>query len=146
MRCTPHILSGWRACSPPARLLIAPSPRLLLIAQSLLDFIYCRFVSCVLANVVANLDGVTPRSRGDLDNNVEGHRLVACCLLDEIICHGQPCLEAFPLAHLLVRKVPTPKVGWNPAASAAALYLKHSSRFKESENTMVFLSLMPSWS
>ncbi len=47
---------------------------------------------------------------------------------------------------LLVRKVPMPKVGLKPASSAARMYSKHSSRLRESEKTMVFLSVMPSLS
>ena len=44
---------------------------------------------------------------------------------------------------LLVKKVPTPKVGRKPAFSAASLYSRHSSTFSESENTIVFFSVIP---
>jgi len=44
----------------------------------------------------------------------------------------------------LVRKVPTPKVGWKPAASDTFLYSRHFSMSSESEKTMTFLSVMPS--
>ncbi len=43
----------------------------------------------------------------------------------------------------LLRKVPTPNVGWNPASSETFLYSSHRSMFSESEKTMTFLSLMP---
>lgn len=41
---------------------------------------------------------------------------------------------------VLVRKVPTPKLGLKPALSAAALYSMHFSTFKESEKTIVRLA------
>lgn len=144
--CTAHSLSGWLAAFSPPRLLIASSPRLLRVAKPLLDFLHCRLVTCVLADVITDLNSVTARSRRNLDDNIEGYRLVPCRFFDVIVYQCQLGLFDWSVYYSLVRKVPTPNVAWNPSASAAFLYLKHRSRLSESEKTIVFFSLMPSWS
>ena len=54
-----HLLRGWLAGNSPACLFIPASPRLLLVAKPLLDFLDRRRVSSVLTDVVADLDSVT---------------------------------------------------------------------------------------
>jgi hypothetical protein len=142
------LFSGWLSCAPPSSLLITASPLLLHVAKPLLDVVDCRLVTGVLADIVADFNSVATRSRCDLDDYVERYRFLPSRLLYEIICCCQlrSRLISSRMVHVLVKNVPTPNVGWKPCSSAAALYLKHRSMFSESENTMVFLSLIPSWS
>lgn len=46
--------------------------------------------------------------------------------------------------NLLVKKVPTPKVGVRCASSASVLYSRQCSISSESENTTTFRPVMPS--
>lgn len=144
--CTAHSLSGWLAAFSPSRLLVASSPRLLRVAKPLLDLFHGCLVTCVLADVITDFDSVTARSGRNLDDDVEGYRLIPSRFFDVIIYRCQLGLFNWSVDYSLVKKVPTPKVGWNPSASAAFLYLKHRSRLSESEKTIVFFSLMLSWS
>ena len=54
----PCLLGGWLARAAPSCLLVSAGPLLLCVAKSLLDFLYRRLVTCVLTNIVTDLDSM----------------------------------------------------------------------------------------
>lgn len=123
---------------------VARCEHLLLVSQNLLDLSDLGLVSGVLTDVIANLYCRTTCSRAELDHNVEWNRFLPRGLLLKVVYRPVSGYLLSPIRslNLLVKKVPIPKLALNPAFSAACLYLIHKSTFSESENTIVFLSLM----
>ena len=90
---------------------VTSGPVFLLIAQPLFNFCNSRFISRILTNVVANLDCRSSRRRCYFDYYVQRYRLLTARVLYEVIYLGISKYISTAAAFLLVKKVPTPKVG-----------------------------------
>lgn len=119
---------------------VASSPAALRVAQAVLHVVQRRLVAGVLADIVTDLYGMVAPSRFQLDHNIERDGLVPGGRVDEVIWTGQQ--KSWMQSDILVRNVPMPKDDAKPSFSATALYFRHFPTFSESENTIVFLSVI----
>lgn len=82
-----NMFDGWLALlASPAVALIALFPLVLHVAKLLLDTLYGLLVTCVLAHVVAELDGWAAVSGGNLDDDVERLGFRAVGFVREVVC------------------------------------------------------------
>jgi hypothetical protein len=67
------LLRGWLASAAPSCLLVSSGPVFLCVAKPPLHIVDCRLITCVLADVITDLDRIPARSGSDLYHNVEWH-------------------------------------------------------------------------
>lgn len=84
-RHVPHLAYRYLFLLRPAIALVNLHTFLLDVAQSSLHLGHCGTVSCILAQVIAELHSRTAIGRGDLDDNVKRLRFFASGLVDVVI-------------------------------------------------------------